>query len=52
MATQKSPIHRVFGALSDPTRLAVVERLVNGPASVSQLSQPVNGGAISGHAAE
>lgn len=40
MATQESPIHRVFGALSDPTRLAVVERLVNGPASVSQLSQP------------
>ena len=30
----------IFAALSDPTRLAVVERLVAGPASVSELSQP------------
>jgi DNA-binding transcriptional ArsR family regulator len=30
----------VFGALSDPTRLAVVERLVRGPASVSELAKP------------
>lgn len=40
MATQQARLHHVFGALSDPTRLAVVERLVSGPASVSQLSQP------------
>lgn len=30
----------VFGALADPTRLAVVERLVSGPASVSELAEP------------
>jgi DNA-binding transcriptional ArsR family regulator len=30
----------VFGALSDPTRRAIVERLGRGPASVSQLAQP------------
>ena len=40
MATNHSGLHAVFGALSDPTRLAVVERLVNGPASVSDLSKP------------
>ena len=40
MDTYDSRLPRTFGALSDPTRLAVVERLVNGPASVSQLSQP------------
>lgn len=38
MATHSLP--QVFAALSDPTRLAVVERLAAGPASVSQLSQP------------
>lgn len=30
----------VFGALADPTRLAVVERLSLGPASVSDLAAP------------
>lgn len=30
----------VFGALADPTRLAVVERLAQGPASVSDLATP------------
>jgi len=30
----------VFGALSDPTRFAVVERLCRGPASVSELQAP------------
>lgn len=30
----------VFSALGDPTRLAVVERLARGPASVSELSAP------------
>lgn len=33
-------LSEVFGALADPTRLAVVERLVSGPASVSELSAP------------
>lgn len=39
MATQ-SHIPGVFAALGDPTRLAVVERLARGPASVSDLSAP------------
>lgn len=30
----------VFGALSDPTRLAVIERLSRGPATVSELAEP------------
>lgn len=29
-----------FQALGDPTRLAVVERLLKGPASVSELAEP------------
>lgn len=29
-----------FGALSDPTRRAVIERLVDGPATVSALAAP------------
>jgi DNA-binding transcriptional ArsR family regulator len=31
----------VFQALADPTRRAMVERLVRGPASVSELSRPL-----------
>lgn len=33
-------LHTSFHALGDPTRLAVVERLIEGPASVSQLAEP------------
>lgn len=33
-------LDRVFAALSDPTRRGVVERLVRGPASVSDLHNP------------
>lgn len=40
MATFKAQLSNVFGALGDPTRLAVVERLASGPASVSELSEP------------
>jgi len=40
MATFHRELATIFGALSDPTRLAVVERLASGPASVSELSQP------------
>lgn len=40
MATYQPQLDRVFHALSDPTRLAVVERLVAGPASVSELWRP------------
>lgn len=30
----------VFQALADPTRRAIVDRLIDGPASVSELAQP------------
>jgi DNA-binding transcriptional ArsR family regulator len=40
MATFHPELTTIFGALSDPTRLAVVERLASGRASVSELSQP------------
>jgi DNA-binding transcriptional ArsR family regulator len=40
MATFDRRLSTVFGALSDPTRLAVVERLSSGPASVSDLAAP------------
>jgi len=33
-------LDRFFGALSDPTRRAVIERLASGPASVSDLHRP------------
>jgi len=33
-------LDRVFRALSDPTRRAVLERLARGPAPVSELAQP------------
>ena len=35
------PLDRVFQALADPTRRGLVERLVRGPASVSELSRPL-----------
>jgi DNA-binding transcriptional ArsR family regulator len=34
-------VDRVFQALADPTRRAIVERLVRGPASVSDLARPL-----------
>lgn len=40
MATFRDQLPIVFGALGDPTRLAVVERLGGGPASVSELAEP------------
>lgn len=33
-------LNRVFQALADPTRRAVIERLNRGPAPVSELAQP------------
>jgi DNA-binding transcriptional ArsR family regulator len=33
-------LDRVFHALADPTRRAMVERLMAGPASVSELAEP------------
>jgi DNA-binding transcriptional ArsR family regulator len=35
------PLDRVFHALAEPNRLAIVERLNRGPASVSQLAEPL-----------
>jgi DNA-binding transcriptional ArsR family regulator len=38
----RSPeLDQVFQALADPTRRAMVERLVQAPASVSQLAEPL-----------
>ncbi len=40
MPNQTAQLDRVFQALSDPTRRAVIERLGGGPAAVSELAQP------------
>jgi DNA-binding transcriptional ArsR family regulator len=37
---QHQGLDQIFAALADPTRRAIVERLVAGPASVSALAQP------------
>lgn len=41
MLNHEVPLDRVFQALADPTRRAVVERLIRGPASVSELAGPL-----------
>jgi DNA-binding transcriptional ArsR family regulator len=38
---QSPSLDQMFQALSDPTRRAMVERLSRGPASVSELAQPM-----------
>lgn len=38
---EASPLDAVFQALADPTRRGIVERLTEGPASVSQLAEPL-----------
>ena len=40
MANKQEALDRAFGALSDPTRRAIVMRLTIGPASVGELSEP------------
>ncbi|HUP53398.1 MAG TPA: metalloregulator ArsR/SmtB family transcription factor [Longimicrobiales bacterium] len=40
MATRRPKLDRVFHALAHPARLAVLERLTQGPASVSELAEP------------
>lgn len=35
------PLDRVFHALADPARRGIVERLTRGPASVSDLAEPL-----------
>jgi DNA-binding transcriptional ArsR family regulator len=42
MPHQKATIHRVFHALGDPTRRRIVEKLSEGPISVSLLASPLN----------
>ena len=41
MLKQEPTLDRVFQALADPTRRGMVERLSRGPASVSELAQPL-----------
>src|ERR1700741_680760 len=40
MPNQSADLGRVFQALADPTRRAVLERLAGGPAAMSELAQP------------
>jgi DNA-binding transcriptional ArsR family regulator len=42
MLNQGATLDRVFQALADPSRRAMVERLSRGPASVSELAQPLD----------
>ena|SRR5687768_2253055 len=39
MPNQRTPADRIFHALADPTRRAVVERLSAGPAAVGELAR-------------
>src|SRR3954469_12145815 len=39
--SEREPVDRVFHALSDPSRRVIVERLSLGPATVSELAQPL-----------
>lgn len=41
MLNYPGTLDRVFQALADPTRRNLVERLIRGPASVSDLAQPL-----------
>jgi DNA-binding transcriptional ArsR family regulator len=40
MPNHREDLDRVFHALADPTRRALIERLVRGPASVTELARP------------
>jgi DNA-binding transcriptional ArsR family regulator len=40
MPNQTTDLSRVFHALGDPTRRAVLERLSRGPAAMTELAQP------------
>lgn len=39
---RKLDIHRIFDALGDPTRRAIIEQLSAGPVSVSYLAKPLD----------
>lgn len=41
MAASPQPLDRVFHALADPARRSMLERLTHGPASVSELAEPL-----------
>lgn len=41
LSGQQTKIDRVFHALGDPTRRAILEKLSGGPASVTRLSEPL-----------
>jgi DNA-binding transcriptional ArsR family regulator len=41
MNPEPAPLDRMFHALADPARRAMLERLSRGPASVSELAQPL-----------
>jgi DNA-binding transcriptional ArsR family regulator len=41
MRRKKPDVNRVFHALGDPSRRAIVERLSQGPISVSRLAEPL-----------
>jgi DNA-binding transcriptional ArsR family regulator len=41
MLNQSAPLDRLFQALADPARRAMLERLALGPAPVSELAQPL-----------
>jgi DNA-binding transcriptional ArsR family regulator len=40
MVQHSEPVDRAFAALADPTRRAVLERLGNGSATISELAEP------------
>jgi DNA-binding transcriptional ArsR family regulator len=42
MLRKKPDIDRIFHALGDPTRRAIMEKLSAGPVSVSQLAEPLD----------
>jgi DNA-binding transcriptional ArsR family regulator len=42
MLNQSAALDMAFQALADPTRRAMLERLSNGPASVSELAKPMS----------
>jgi DNA-binding transcriptional ArsR family regulator len=42
MTNHSAALDRVFHALADPTRRAIVQRLGRGPASVSELAKPLS----------
>lgn len=44
MESSSPSLDRAFHALADPTRRAVIQRLITGPASVKELARPIGMG--------